>query len=150
MYKLCDYTFADRVLETNAEDFVDTKADYNTYATAAATAFGNRQTAQTNINTAQPLVEQRQAELETLNAQKSTLATQKSELETLKNTKAQLQTLYTRVKSIIDQLKQHVASHGTVTQEIANLIAQAQEIQDEIATLELLIISAESDEEILQ
>ncbi len=74
---------------------------------------------------------------------KATLTTQKSELESLKTTKAQLQTLYTRVKTIIDQLKQHVSSHGAITQEIADLLTEAQTLENEIATLELLIISAE-------
>jgi hypothetical protein len=109
--KLCDYTFADKVLETNVQDFVDTKANYNTYVNDAATALGYRQTSQDNINYAQPLVNQRQTELNTLNQQQTTLTQQKSDLDTLKNTRATLQTLYNRVKTILDQLKQHITSH---------------------------------------
>ena len=143
--KLCDYTFADKVLETNAQDFFDTKANYNTYVNDTATALGHRQTAQDNINYAQPLVNQRQAELDTLNQQKATLTQQKSDLDTLKNIKAQLQTLYNRVKTILDQLQAHITSHGAITQEIANLVAQAQSLETEIANLEIVIAETEGN-----
>jgi hypothetical protein len=54
------------------------------------------------------------------------LTQQKSELESLKNTKATLQTLYTRMKTIINQLQQHIISHGDATREIAHLITLAE------------------------
>ncbi len=74
---------------------------------------------------------------------RTVLIQQKSQLEALKNTKEQLQTLYTRVKTIIDQLKQHVSSHSAITQEIANLLTEAQTLEDEIIVLESWIASAE-------
>ncbi|MEI6711879.1 MAG: hypothetical protein WCK88_07030 [bacterium] len=37
--KLCDYTFADKVLETDMENYLSRKTDYNAYVNDAATAF---------------------------------------------------------------------------------------------------------------
>ena len=88
-------------------------------------------------------MDQRQVELTALNQQKATLTQQKIDLETLKNTKAQLQTLYNRVKTILDQLQQHVASHSAITAEITNLVNQAQQLETEISQLETSLFFAE-------
>ncbi len=139
----CDYALADRKLETCQEQYVQLEIDRDNTRDERGYADKQRDAAQLDLHDANELAIQRNAEKDTLTTQKSDLTTQKSDLEALKNTKAQLQTLYTRVKTIIDQLKQHVSSYSAITQEIANLLTEAQTLEDEIIVLESWIASAE-------
>ncbi len=141
--KLIQKGFVDNVLETDYENYKTQSSIISTNTPKLETAKTNRDDAYDNRLATELLLLGKQSLLNSEKDKKILLAQQKSQLDSLKSTKTQLQTLYNRVKTIIDQLKQHVASYSTITQAIADLLLEAQALEDEITALELLITAAE-------
>lgn len=141
--KLIQKGFVDNVLETDYENYKTQNGIINTNNPKLKTAETNRDDAETELLVTDILLSIKEDVLEMEREDRALLVQQKSDLDALKNLKAQLQTLYNRVKSILDQLKAHIASHGAITQEIANLVALAQSLEIEIANLEIVIAETE-------
>ncbi len=114
--------FVDYVLETDYESYATQKGIINTNTPKLNTAETNRDDAETELWMTNLLLTGKEDLIVAEQENKTVLIQQKADLETLKNTKATLESLYDRVKTILNQLQQHIASHGTITATIANLI----------------------------
>lgn len=147
--KFCDYAYVRTILEETAANYVQAKTEYNIHLNESATAFNNRNATYSQLDTALILNTQRQNELATQQTQKNLLTQQKSELDALKALKANLQSLYNRVQTILTQLQSHVASYDQLSDEIDELLALWQTLKNQVDAL-TPIVAAMTEEVAVQ